>query len=46
MPLVMEAMKAKENLKLNMAARFVQQKLRGFMVRNRLHHMHLAAMKV
>jgi uncharacterized membrane protein (UPF0127 family) len=46
MPLVMEAMKAKENLKLHMAARFVQQYLRGFMVRNRLHHMHLAAMKV
>ncbi len=43
MPLVIEAAKAKENLKLHMAARVVQKQMRGYIVRNRLLHMNLAA---
>ena len=46
MPLVIEAVKAKENLKLHMAARVVQKHLRGFTVKNRLMHMILAAQKI
>lgn len=43
MHLVIEAQKAKENLKLQIAARSVQKYLRGFTVRKRLRHMERAA---
>jgi hypothetical protein len=43
MPLVLSALKAKENLKLHVAAKVVQKRLRGYMVRNRMRLVHHAA---
>jgi hypothetical protein len=46
MPIIIEAVKARENLKLHMAARVVQKQMRGYIVRNRLMQMNLAAQKI
>jgi hypothetical protein len=43
MPLVINALKAREELKLHVAAKVVQKNLRGFTVRNRMRHLNLAA---
>lgn len=43
MTLVVNALKAKENLKLHVAAKRIQKRLKGMIVRNRLKHLHLAA---
>lgn len=43
MGLVMNALKAKENLKLHVAAKRVQKRLRGMIVRNRMSHLHRTA---
>lgn len=43
MPLVVNALKAREELKLHVAAKVVQKCLRGFTVRNRMRHLNLAA---
>jgi len=46
MLLVMNALKAKENLKLHVAAKRVQKRLRGMIVRNRMSHLHRTAQKL
>ena len=46
MPLVINALKARENLKLHVAAKVVQKRLRGFMVRNRMKMLHVAAQRL
>eukprot|EP00347_Sterkiella_histriomuscorum_P008181 403346072 len=46
MNLVVNALKAKENLKLHVAAKRVQKRLRGMIVRNRMLHLHLTAQRI
>lgn len=46
MTLVVQALKAKENLKLHVAAKRVQKRLRGMIVRNRMHQLHLTAQRI
>ena len=46
LPLVVHALKTKENLKLHVAAKIIQKRLRGFTVRSRLMHMQRVAMKI
>lgn len=43
MNLVVTALKAKENLRLHVAAKRVQKRLRAMVVRNRMRHLHLTA---
>lgn len=43
MTLVLQAMKSKENLKLHVAAKKVQKRLRGVIVRKRLHYLNMQA---
>lgn len=46
MPVVLNAIKAKESLKLHVAAKAVQKRLRGYIVRRRMHLLNLAVQRV
>ena len=44
--LVVNALRAKENLKMHVAAKRIQKRLKGMIVRNRVKHLHLTAQRI